>query len=161
MAKRRRVSRREAEAVFWGIIIAAYYAYKKAFEQPLLTSLLLGLIVASFVIAILLVSRSRRIRKSNLLARSSLYGDYSPIEFEHVTAEIFRQLGFEARVTPASGDEGLDIILSKNGVKAGVQCKQYKKPVGPEVNTRVCRSVGGSRFASRVLCYYKRLYRSS
>ncbi len=133
MAKRRRVSRREAEAVFWGIIIAAYYAYKKAFEQPLLTSLLLGLIVASFVIAILLVSRSRRIRKSNLLARSSLYGDYSPIEFEHVTAEIFRQLGFEARVTPASGDEGLDIILSKNGVKAGVQCKQYKKPVGPEL----------------------------
>ena len=131
MAKRRRVSRRDGEALFWAIIIAAYYAYQKALEQPLLMSLLLGLMVASFVMAILLMSRSRRIRRANLLARASLYGDYSPIEFEHVTAEVFRQLGYEARVTPASGDEGIDIILTKNGAKLGVQCKQYKKAVGP------------------------------
>ena len=131
MARRRRVSRRDGEALFWAILLAAYYVYQKALEQPLLTSLLLGLIVASFVMVILLMSRSRRIRRANLLARASLYGDYSPIEFEHVSAEIFRQLGFEAKVTPASGDEGLDIILSKNGTKLGVQCKQYKKPVGP------------------------------
>jgi HJR/Mrr/RecB family endonuclease len=131
MAKRRRTSRRDGETLFMAVIFAIYYAYQKALEQPLLASLLLGLIVASFVMAILLVSRSRRIRKANLLARTSLYKDYSPIEFEHVTAEIFRQLGFEARVTPASGDEGLDVILSRNGRKIGVQCKQYKNPVGP------------------------------
>jgi restriction system protein len=131
MARKRRRSRRDGEAVTGGILLAAFYAYQMAMEQPFLTSFIFGIVIASIVLAVLLIGRSRRIRRANLLAGSSLYGDYSPIEFEHVTAEIFRQLGFDAKVTPPSADEGLDVILSKDGTKIGVQCKQYKNDIGP------------------------------
>lgn len=131
MARKRRVSRRDGEALLWTVLITAYYVYQKALAQPLLTSLIFGIVIASIVLAVLLICRSRRIRRTNILAGHSLYGDYSPIEFEHVTAEIFRQLGFDAKVTPASADEGLDVFLSRNGTKIGVQCKQYKKAIGP------------------------------
>ena len=131
MARKKRVSSSEGEGLLLVILITAVSAYQKAMEQPLLTSFIFGIVISSIVLAVLLIVRSRRMRRANLLARHSLYGDYSPIEFEYVTAEIFRQLGFDAKVTPASADEGLDVILSKDGKKIGVQCKRHKRDIGP------------------------------
>jgi len=131
MAKKRRLSQHDGETLLLAIIIAVFYAFKKALEQPILASVILGIVIASIVLAVLLIARSRRMRRANMLARYSLYVEYSPIEFEHITAEIFRQLGFDAKVTPASADEGLDVILSRTGSQIGVQCKQHKHPIGP------------------------------
>jgi restriction system protein len=54
----------------------------------------------------------------------------SPQEFEHYCADVLRQARWEARVTPASGDQGVDIIADKRGLRVVVQCKKYSKPVG-------------------------------
>jgi restriction system protein len=53
----------------------------------------------------------------------------SGIEFEHYVAALFRRRGYTARVTKASGDLGIDIIIEKAGIKYGVQVKRQSSPI--------------------------------
>jgi Restriction endonuclease len=54
--------------------------------------------------------------------------------FEIELAQLFRRLGHEATVTRASGDEGVDILVTRdNGASTIVQCKAYAKKIGPAV----------------------------
>lgn len=52
-------------------------------------------------------------------------------EFEQEVAKIFISMGYNATVTRATGDGGVDIILEKDGIKSIVQCKHHNAPVGP------------------------------
>ena len=54
----------------------------------------------------------------------------SPEEFEHYCAAVLREQKWNARVTKASGDQGVDIVAEKRGLRIVVQCKKYSKPVG-------------------------------
>lgn len=56
--------------------------------------------------------------------------DMSPREFEHYCADVLREARWRARVTRASGDQGVDIVAEKHGARIVVQCKKYSKPVG-------------------------------
>ena len=47
-------------------------------------------------------------------------------EFEYFSAELLRKNGFSnVRVTPGSGDQGVDILAEKGGIKYAIQCKNY------------------------------------
>jgi len=54
----------------------------------------------------------------------------SPEEFEHYCAAVLREMKWKARVTQASGDQGVDIVADKRGMRIVIQCKKYSKPVG-------------------------------
>lgn len=54
-------------------------------------------------------------------------------EFEIEIANYFEQMGFKAYVTKGSGDRGIDVVLKIESHKILVQCKQYKKAVGPNI----------------------------
>jgi len=45
------------------------------------------------------------------------------VEFEKTLAELFKALGYEVNKTPASGDQGIDLILKKGKETIVVQCK--------------------------------------
>jgi HJR/Mrr/RecB family endonuclease len=66
-----------------------------------------------------------------------------PLQFEHYTANLFRKQGFQARVTVSSGDDGVDIVLKKNGIRVVAQCKRYaeSKPVVSEEMQRFIGSM--------------------
>ena len=145
MAKRGKRSGREGESLAVFLALLAYYAYDKLIVYPLVASIIFGLVVSLIVLATLLILRASRVRKANLLAKESLYRDYSPIEFEHLTAEIFRQLGYKAHVTPASGDKGLDVILESEGEKIGVQCKRHQDAIGPGLIREFSGALEGAR----------------
>lgn len=51
-------------------------------------------------------------------------------EYEAMVARVLRIAGWDAEVTKASGDHGVDIIAFKDGQRAAIQCKYYAKPVG-------------------------------
>jgi restriction system protein len=53
-----------------------------------------------------------------------------PIEYESWCAERLKAVGWNARVTKASGDQGADVIADKNGRILVVQCKLYSGDVG-------------------------------
>ena len=45
------------------------------------------------------------------------------VDFENFLASVFQELGYEVRATPTTGDQGVDLIVSKNGRKVAVQAK--------------------------------------
>jgi restriction system protein len=60
--------------------------------------------------------------------------DLPPGEFEEMTAELFRALGYEAHRTKMIGDHGVDVVVkAKDGRKMVVQCKRWRGPVGEPV----------------------------
>jgi HJR/Mrr/RecB family endonuclease len=67
-------------------------------------------------------------RRRELLARDwrSLRG----IPFEVFLKEVFEELGRVVEATPASGDQGVDLIVSWAGTKVAVQAKGYADSVG-------------------------------
>lgn len=51
--------------------------------------------------------------------------------FEEEIAKLYVSLGHKVKITPKSGDGGIDLILhNKEGKQIFVQCKNHKKPVG-------------------------------
>lgn len=52
-------------------------------------------------------------------------------DFERFTAALLRELGYErVKVTPSSGDQGVDVIAYKDGKKYAIQCKRYSQKLG-------------------------------
>jgi hypothetical protein len=65
------------------------------------------------------------------------------LEFEQFIALLFSKLGYQTEVTKASGDQGIDVILSKNGKKIGIQAKCYAGKVG---NKSIQEAVAGMKY---------------
>lgn len=52
-------------------------------------------------------------------------------EFEYFCAELLKKNNYEnVEVTKGSGDQGIDILARKDGIKYGIQCKCYSSNIG-------------------------------
>jgi restriction system protein len=69
----------------------------------------------------------------------------SPTDFEVHCASLLEQDGWSASLTRGSGDQGIDVIAERDGVKAVFQCKQSSQPVG---NRAVQEAIAGKLFAA-------------
>lgn len=61
-------------------------------------------------------------------------------QFEHWCADLLQRIGFaNVEVTQGSGDQGVDVLAEKDGIKYAIQCKCYSSDLGnkpiQEVNT--------------------------
>lgn len=65
------------------------------------------------------------------------------IEFERWVADNLLKYGWDAAPTKASGDQGVDVIAKKQGLRVGIQCKLYSSPVG---NASVQEVAAGKSF---------------
>lgn len=64
--------------------------------------------------------------------------------FERFCAELLKNNGFEnVRVTPGSGDQGIDVLATKDYIDYGIQCKCYSSDVG---NKAVQEAIAGRGF---------------
>jgi restriction system protein len=81
----------------------------------------------------------RVLRQTKDFVLEQLTRAITPREFEEFTAAVLRALGYQARVTPYSGDGGVDVIAHRDplGIEPPlikVQCKQRTATIGaPEV----------------------------
>lgn len=65
-------------------------------------------------------------------------------EFEYFCADLLRKVGFlEVSVTPGSGDQGVDVLAVKDGIKYAIQCKNYASALS---NTPVQEVSAGKQF---------------
>jgi HJR/Mrr/RecB family endonuclease len=75
------------------------------------------------------------------------------IEFERACLDALVDLGWKARLTKASGDQGVDIVAQKQSRVVAIQCKHYKSPAG---NSAVQEVFSGKSFyeadAAAVVC---------
>ena len=65
-------------------------------------------------------------------------------EFEYFCGNLLQNNGFSnVEVTKGSGDQGIDIIAYKDGIKYGIQCKCYSDSIG---NKAVQEAFSGKAF---------------
>ena len=65
-------------------------------------------------------------------------------DFEYFCADILRQNSYiNVDVTRGSGDQGIDILAEKDGIKYGIQCKCYSSDIG---NKAVQEAFSGKTF---------------
>ncbi len=64
-------------------------------------------------------------------------------EFETFVASIFQKMGYSTRITPTTGDQGIDVIAQKNNVRLGIQAKCYANKVG---NSAIQEAVAGMNY---------------
>jgi len=82
--------------------------------------------------------------------------DMDPVDFEHLVGEIWKRKGYAVRGTPATGDEGIDLMVEKrdplNPELIAIQCKRHSNPVGrPDAQTFVGATSADSRWSKGVL----------
>ncbi|MFN8481227.1 MAG: restriction endonuclease [Kouleothrix sp.] len=75
---------------------------------------------------ILMVYRDRKLARSGIADIDRMDG----FRFEHYLVGLFKRLGYTVELTPARGDYGADLIISKNGIRTAVQAKRYSGNVG-------------------------------
>jgi restriction system protein len=86
--------------------------------------------------------------------RSSFWHSLDGRTFELEVANLLNRLGMKAHATKQSGDGGIDVIADDGNGKIIIQCKRYKKPIGPSVVRELfgvmlhCGAERGSIFAS-------------
>lgn len=69
-----------------------------------------------------------RIEKNRQIPRP--VGEMTPVEYEVACANLFKRKGWDTTMTSTTGDQGVDIIITKGTKKGVVQCKRYAAPVG-------------------------------
>jgi restriction system protein len=67
----------------------------------------------------------------------------SGAEFERFIGKLYTRLGYDVSLTQGGGDQGVDLILSKDGQKIAVQAKRWTGVVG---NTAVQEVIAGKLY---------------
>lgn len=154
--KRYRRSRKTTppqEMGFVAILVAAVVTlgFRQGMDDPNL-----GLVASIFVLIVLLLGGSfyvwlayrQRMRQKALRALQIAHIDaMTGEEFEEYVAELLRFQGYKIRMTPRSGDYGVDIVAAKDGIKVAVQIKRYskkldQKPIREAVTGMAVRQYG-------------------
>ncbi|MDT7542425.1 MAG: restriction system protein [Acidobacteriota bacterium] len=68
--------------------------------------------------------------------------DLHPRIFEELVGSVFRDYGWEVRVTAYTGDGGIDIVLTDGMRTVGIQVKKHKK--GKKVEAEQIRALAGA-----------------
>ena len=89
------------------------------------------------------------VRNSSSVQSSQFDSNIDPIDYEHFCAGLLRIHGWDARITKATGDQGVDVIASKKAHKGAIQCKRYSSPVG---NKAVQEVYSGMQFIGGNFC---------
>ena len=72
------------------------------------------------------------------------FDDMNGVQFEEFCAQLLIKSGYEdVTLTPGSGDQGIDIIAYRDGIKFGIQCKCYSSDLG---NGAVQEAFSGKTF---------------
>lgn len=77
------------------------------------------------------MQKQQSVAESTKISEQISFDNMEGHEFERFCAQLLRENGYErVTVTKESGDQGIDIIAYKDGVKFGFQCKCYATDIG-------------------------------
>jgi restriction system protein len=76
----------------------------------------------------------------------------TPDEYEHLVASVLRGEGWDAKVTPAIRDFGLDVIAERDGVRLGIQAKMYLQANRPVNAATIMLTYGAAAYADCDRC---------
>lgn len=113
------------------VAIVVTFSLRQGMDDPNL-----GLVASVFFLIVLLLGgsfylwltyRQRRSQKALRALQIAHVDAMTGEEFEEYVAELLRFQGYKTRMTPRSGDYGVDIVALKDGIKTAIQIKRYSK----------------------------------
>ncbi|HEU5187077.1 MAG TPA: restriction endonuclease [Candidatus Saccharimonadales bacterium] len=124
---RRRFGNYQIAASLLVLLVVALASFQ--FKGSLLPFLFVTTFLAGCVL-LLFIARGLYHKKKALqaLAQSDIT-TMSGQAFEQYMAALFKSQGFNTKITPTTGDFGVDLIIRKNGESTAVQLKRYRRPV--------------------------------
>lgn len=115
------------EGFLSGFQLGLELVWNIATAEPQLTGFLIVFILGAFSLALITnILKDHKLNRSGMLQVDQMKGK----EFEDYLRVLFLERGYHVQMTPATGDYGADLILSKGGRRIVVQAKRYKKNVG-------------------------------
>ena len=141
----------KAVNIFWGIVVALVVIFI-LFVVGLGAVVIVAFLIAifggvSYLIYKLWLEPRQQKKNEREEAESLLYFKIDGIDyltgedFEDLLKKVFTVLGYNAQITKKTGDQGADLILSKDGRKISVQAKRYSKTVGNKAIQEVYSSI--------------------
>ncbi|WP_316572904.1 restriction endonuclease [Neobacillus sp. YIM B06451] len=128
MARRKSKKEKELESLFYLIfIVPAFLIY---FATQSIQSTVSIMIVYWVVAIAFLIIRNKKLKERLRASGINEIDKMDGIKFEHYLKELYSTLGYNAKVTPSSGDFGADLILTQNARKIVVQAKRHSNNVG-------------------------------
>lgn len=86
-------------------------------------------LLAVFLIAVILVAavwlHGARLPRADFSRIDQMTG----VEFERAVQNLLRAQGYQVTTTPTSGDLGVDLVATKDGIRTAIQTKRYARPV--------------------------------
>lgn len=82
-------------------------------------------------------------------------------EFEHFISKLFQIWGYKTNITKKTGDQGIDVIAIKNGVKIGIQTKCYANAVSNKAVQEVAAGIKHHQLDKGMLITNNRLTQSA
>ncbi|SFS42303.1 Restriction endonuclease [Paenibacillus sp. 453mf] len=131
MARRKSKKKQKEEALkaLTGLITFGSFFVALQLTGSFETAVFIAALALGAFIAVLIargMAQREKLRKSGIADIDKMDG----FKFESYLGELFRNLGYEAKVTQGSGDFGADLILKKADQRIVVQAKRYSKNVG-------------------------------
>ena len=115
--------------VLLGFVSDSTMELTKALKVLFGGSLLIGSVVAVLWVALYLRTRPTTPTARELSSRFEAVRSMSGAQFEVFIADLFKAMGHTAVVLGGAGDQGVDIVVNRRGVRVAVQCKNHRKPV--------------------------------
>lgn len=110
--------------------LAAYREIRLDFKTIAMPLALTFALLCIIYIFLLLKQRRKKIALQAL--ELSNVDEMTGVEFEEYASALLRSQGYKTHTTPRSGDYGVGLIASKNGVKTAIQIKRYKGKVNQD-----------------------------
>ena len=141
----------KAVNIFWGILVALVVIFI-LFVVGLGAVVIVAFLIAIFGAVAYLIHKFwvgpwQQEKNEREKAESLLYFQADNIDhltgddFEELLKNVFTVLRYDVQITKKTGDQGADLILSKDGRKISVQAKRYSKSVGNKAIQEVHSSI--------------------
>lgn len=75
--------------------------------------------------------------------RREHFGEFTPVEFEHLVASLYESQGYDTKVSQASNDKGIDVTAKGETGTLAIQVKQYSR--GNKVGRPTVQQLAGAR----------------
>ncbi|MBP1995208.1 restriction endonuclease [Paenibacillus eucommiae] len=142
MARRKSKAKQEEEflkALFGFVMFISFFG-TYYFTKSMSISIGVSVVAFAVLISVMIIqymNRMERLRKSGIADIDKMDGR----QFEIYLGGLFKNRGYDVRVTRSAGDYGADLVISKQGKKIVVQAKRYSKNVRIEAVQQVQGSI--------------------
>jgi len=128
-----------------GALVLAGAAWWVVLYHPVVIWQIMWWLLVGLVFLALTVVGIYELTKDSYLQQAGFFeiDQMDGVSFERYLQALFRGLGYSVDTTPASGDFGADLVISKDRVRAVVQAKRSAKNVGVRAVQEV---LGAARF---------------